>query len=919
MKHTLFRLGLAALLATSLAGCLDGKDGKDGKDGAPGAAGAQGPAGGGVSIATMTAEQWAGLKMQGRIDAVSISAKPEVTFTVTDAANNPILGLENNTTRATNALANSYANVSATIAKLVPGSNGSPSKWVSYVVTTMPNSTTASVPTRPSSDNTGTLSYLGNGQYKYTFYRDIKQAKAALDSATYTGNNVKDDLGDVSYEPSLTHRVVISISGNMRGTGTNTATATDSGIAAVSLENPTHLVYDWVPATGTVVADSETDGNKQRNIVNVASCMECHAKFSFHGGGRQDTKFCVTCHTDQRKYGRAEATATATGYSGVVGKIDGMSTMNLPVMVHKIHMGEELTKTNVQLPGFATGEYINEIRYPQVITNCVKCHDGTTGGTATTTLKGTTNTAAQGNNWKTVPSRIGCGSCHDNVDFTTGAGHEGGAKADDSTCTSCHTAEAIDTAHIAVTPANTGSALHVNGGDTNTNAAAIASVFTDLPVGAIRVSYDVKSVSRNANKNPVMVFRLLQNGVPVPMNAAPPAGSSNEVLASSEIWDNFMGAPSLYWVFGVPQDGITTPVDLNASASVYLRSLWNGKASGTGAGTLTYDAATGYYTATLTGTTVPDTAAMLTGGIGYTYNVLSAMPLTQTNVPGYPTSAPTATTFASAYQAYNPNKIGGLIVLTPDQQVVGSAGCTAGAPICTSSGGYVARRTIVDDKRCNNCHQELGVFNKASFHGGQRNDGSTCAWCHTANRTSAGWPADSTSFVHAIHAKEKLTVPFTWHRNASTDFTKVTFPGVLNNCEACHVPGSYDFRSTTNAAAAPNRLYRTVATGRFNSATDTFGTISPRVVADNVTNYGTGFSFSAATGVSTEAAGTTLVNSPIATTCFACHDTNMAKWHMETNGGSIYAPRSEALARQEQCLICHGTGRIADIKVMHAK
>ena len=79
------------------------------------------------------------------------------------------------------------------------------------------------------------------------------------------------------------------------------------------------------------------------------------------------------------------------------------------------------------------------------------------------------------------------------------------------------------------------------------------------------------------------------------------------------------------------------------------------------------------------------------------------------------------------------------------------------------------------------------------------------------------------------------------------------------------------------------------------------------------------------TPVSNPAGGTlpadprSLVISPIATSCFACHDTNLARTHMEINGASIYAPRSVALSTTETCLICHDTGRIADIKVMHAK
>ncbi len=65
----------------------------------------------------------------------------------------------------------------------------------------------------------------------------------------------------------------------------------------------------------------------------------------------------------------------------------------------------------------------------------------------------------------------------------------------------------------------------------------------------------------------------------------------------------------------------------------------------------------------------------------------------------------------------------------------------------------------------------------------------------------------------------------------------------------------------------------------------TYYTISPYVVADGVTNYGTGFSYNAATNTTTQAAGTTLVLSPITGACSACHDTSTAIDHMKANGG----------------------------------
>ena len=200
---------------------------------------------------------------------------------------------------------------------------------------------------------------------------------------------------------------------------------------------------------------------------------------------------------------------------------------------------------------------------------------------------------------------------------------------------------------------------------------------------------------------------------------------------------------------------------------------------------------------------------MLTGGLGFSYNVTSTLPLTQTNVddecglafnPLQP--RPNRCYEVSASPIGQANEVGGLIVIAPTVQKVAD--------------GYTGRRPIVEDARCNKCHQELGAFTEDAFHGGQRNDGTTCAWCHTPNRTSSGWSADSVYFVHAIHGGAKRTQPFTWHASAvGESFADVKFPGVLKNCEGCHIRGSYDFSAAASESALPNRLYRTAATGIF--------------------------------------------------------------------------------------------------------
>jgi hypothetical protein len=40
---------------------------------------------------------------------------------------------------------------------------------------------------------------------------------------------------------------------------------------------------------------------------------------------------------------------------------------------------------------------------------------------------------------------------------------------------------------------------------------------------------------------------------------------------------------------------------------------------------------------------------------------------------------------------------------------------------------------------------------------------------------------------------------------------------------------------------------------------------------------------------------------------------------MQSNGGAFYQARGSAIGgTSESCLVCHGTGRIADIAVVHA-
>jgi OmcA/MtrC family decaheme c-type cytochrome len=779
--------------------------------------------------------------------------------------------------------------------------------------------------------------------------------------------------------------VTIQISGNAPGTGTNTPNGVQA-VAGVPLRNAVDVIYDFVPATGAAPA-----ATANRKITTTSNCNACHSVLGgipgdnpessgagFHGGSRNNVEYCVVCHTDQRRFGRVEATfdATTRTFSGSTYLVDGRTIGNLPNMIHKTHLGHHLSRSAYNYADVV----FDEVGYPQDSRNCQNCHSAATPEKAAVT--------PQGDAWKSNPSRLACGACHDGINFDSGigitladaakgppynnsTGFNGKAHPEfavDGTCSNagCHGVvngvNVIDLAHIPVTPPNPNNALLLGGTNANTNAAWIASgaSVNRLPPGAIKVTYEISSVTRDATtKSPRMVFRLLQDGVRKDLNVF---GSStpNPATGQEEIWDNFMGAPSVYFVWSVPQDGIDRPAEFNASASRLLRTLWAGGAPG-----LTGPDANGFYTATLTNVQVPDNALMLTGGLGYSYNVTSAEPLTQTNLPEYPTAYPTNAAYQPPVATVHV-RTGGLVVIAPNVNRVAT--------------GYTGRRAIVEDKRCNACHQELGAFTEDAFHGGQRNDGTTCSWCHTPNRTSSGWSADSTAFVHAIHGAKKRTVPYTWHASSTTEtFDDIGYPGLLANCEQCHVPGSYDFANTASSDAVgltgdgiDKRLKRTVGVGyyvgtvggttRTFSSSDptcaTFGTsgaqtdvgvfsLSPWIkpfanaagdaATPNTGNFfGYGFVFNAnaaggsnsvicpldgAAAITVAPQGTqnasplTLVTSPQVTVCTGCHTTNLAISHMQVNGGLFYEPRSTT--RTEQCLVCHSSGKIADTKLVH--
>jgi len=181
-----------------------------------------------------------------------------------------------------------------------------------------------------------------------------------------------------------------------------------------------------IPAVGlgkiyyaNVEYDFRPDGAKVSDvwakINDTTSCLACHdsRNFGLHGGSRRDVKLCVLCHQPQ----------TVDPDTG--------NTVDFKVMIHKIHSPGLLSAPYVIWGNAQSVHDYSGITYPQDVRNCDRCHSGIDA----------TKKPAQADAWYTKPSREACGSCHDTINWATGANHKGGAQADDKACASCHQPE----------------------------------------------------------------------------------------------------------------------------------------------------------------------------------------------------------------------------------------------------------------------------------------------------------------------------------------------------------------------------------------------------------------------------------------------------------------------------------------------
>jgi OmcA/MtrC family decaheme c-type cytochrome len=256
------------------------------------------------------------------------------------------------------------------------------------------------------------VAYIPKGQTQFVSYisRSVAAAKGGASAVQATGESLTTGTvqtvatgeyiytfkakAPTGFDTTATHRIGIYGSRNL--TQWDLGTAFDDA------------TFDFVPAGGTAAP---------RDVVRTADCNKCHDSLAAHGGSRKSVELCIMCHTPQ-------TTDPDTG-----------NTVDMKVFIHKIHMGASLPSVTAghpyQIIGFqnSVNDY-STVVYPSNPgdpRNCQTCHNPKNG-------------AAQTNAWMTNPSQAACGSCHDDVNFATGANHANQAATDDSKCSTCHVA-----------------------------------------------------------------------------------------------------------------------------------------------------------------------------------------------------------------------------------------------------------------------------------------------------------------------------------------------------------------------------------------------------------------------------------------------------------------------------------------------
>jgi OmcA/MtrC family decaheme c-type cytochrome len=543
-------------------------------------------------------------------------------------------------------------------------------------------------------------------------------------------------------------------------------------------------IFDFVPAGGAPLFE--------RKIVDNDTCNACHDRLEFHGGPRTDVDYCVACHNP----------------SSV--DEDSGNTVDMKALIHNIHAGRD-GYTIIGYRG-AVHDY-SDIQWSQDIRNCQTCHEEDDANTP------------QASNWRLMPNRAACGTCHFNDGDAANGEHDymiqdgehpfGLPIPDDTQCLLCH------------------------GPDSTIGEGAYrVAVAHEIPtqIEGERFQYNIENVfDMEVGMMPTVEFSV----------SNPLDGTLYDILSAVEFNTCAGGASRL--AIGIAWD--TTDYSNTGSGAAPAQPISMNPLTCFGnPGATPVAGSPGVFSVTA-GTAIP----------------ASAIGTAAVTIDGHP--------------AVDIDGVINRIPVTNVVEYVGIDGATT-----------VARRGVVDIQKCDDCHKEL------SLHGNNRTDNpEVCVTCHNPNATDVSkrnapctdtlgtddTTVDFKVMIHALHTSGEIEVPYDVCGYGNFPHSiEFEYPGHTQNCEGCHLPGTY-FPVDPGAV-----LGTTVDSGA-----------DPATPIDDT------------------------VVSPNTAVCSTCHVTALAAEHMTQNGGDFNATKAAdstlISSGVETCGLCHGEGRIADVEAMH--
>ena len=549
--------------------------------------------------------------------------------------------------------------------------------------------------------------------------------------------------------------------------------------------------FDFLPSGG---ATSFT-----RLIVDNDTCNGCHDNLEAHGEARFDIEYCVQCHNP----------SSIDGNTG--------NSVDMKRLIHNIHSA----RSDYEVIGYGNRSHDwADLVWTQDIRNCQTCHDESDANTP------------QASNWRLVPNRAACGTCHyDDGDAANGT-HDyaiedgvhpvGMTFTDDLQCVDCHGGSAVvtnsDGQLVRVDEVHRIPALEAS----ENFIFDIVAVRNVVAGGApLEVDYSVTDA----------------NGVPYDLDNDPEfttCGDGTSRLAIDIGWttDDFTNSGA-----GTVN---ATPLGINALGA------------GAGCGDGTDVDGDGIYTA-IASSGLP---------VGLTGSIAVAL-------EGHPGS-----------DLDGSGTIGGRndrVAVTNAIEYFGIDGIAV-----------TPRRNAVLIDKCDDCHKQLAL------HGNNRTDKpEVCAMCHNPDATDIvrrvagsdcvndfGADDESIDLKSMIHRIHDGNVGLCGYGNSPHPYFSVVYPGRLNNCEGCHASGGY-------YPVQPGGLLGTTVDANDPSTPTDDVVISPNTAvcsachtdaqdADHMQQNGGDFT-------ATKAADSSLISSEIES-CVVCHGPGRASDVVEVHG-----------------------------------